>query len=364
MFSSNKRKSISSKSAISQARDNNPSTKITTTTTTKTPPPLPKREPIEEDIKPPNATVTKTTTTTTVTTVTTTTVSSNPDIDGSDPDNFDRKNLNHDPLIPQNHIKNNPISSSLKPSTSFKDTLDKKSDLPSILKPSTSYNKIPTKSSSLPIKVNQSNNDGSSNSKSDSTTSSSSSTIKPSGYSQIEDKPRRNRSSTMFNGNLISESKSSGVRGSMIGESPTRLPRKHKRTGSAPILNVTSMSLPISLTNNLNKISSTKSMTNLNEFEAKIDRETPKQYLERMMYGVSRSKLVTILTQKADAFHQSALKAYMELFEFEKVPIDLALRKLLMECNLPKETQQIDRVMEAFAKSYHESNPDLFPSAG
>ncbi|CAG8821298.1 40432_t:CDS:2, partial [Gigaspora margarita] len=37
--------------------------------------------------------------------------------------------------------------------------------------------------------------------------------------------------------------------------------------------------------------------------------------------------------------------------------------KLLMECNLPKETQQIDRVMEAFAKNYHESNPDLFPSA-
>ncbi|CAG8636871.1 24208_t:CDS:2, partial [Gigaspora margarita] len=250
MFSSNKRKSISSKSVISQTRDNNPSTKITTTTTTKTPP-LPQREPIEEDIKPSNAT----------------------------------------------------------------------NDLPSILKPSTSYNKIPTKSSSLPIKVNQSNNDESSNSKSDST----SSTIKPSGYSLIVDKPRRNRSSTIFSGTSISESKSSVVRGSMIGESPTRLPRKHKRTGSAPILNVTSMSLPMSLTNNLNKISSTKSMTNLNEFEAKIDRETPKQYLERMMYGVSRSKLVTILTQKADAFHQSALKAYMELFEFEKVPIDLAL---------------------------------------
>ncbi|CAG8519276.1 14494_t:CDS:2 [Dentiscutata heterogama] len=53
----------------------------------------------------------------------------------------------------------------------------------------------------------------------------------------------------------------------------------------------------------------------------------------------------------------------MELFEFEKVPIDLALRKLLMECNLPKETQQIDRVIEAFAKCYHETNPDLFPSA-
>jgi hypothetical protein len=35
-----------------------------------------------------------------------------------------------------------------------------------------------------------------------------------------------------------------------------------------------------------------------------------------------------------------------------------------MECHLPKETQQIDRVMEAFAKRYHESNPDLFSTSG
>ncbi|CAG8578610.1 3715_t:CDS:2 [Funneliformis mosseae] len=34
-----------------------------------------------------------------------------------------------------------------------------------------------------------------------------------------------------------------------------------------------------------------------------------------------------------------------------------------MDCHLPKETQQIDRVMEAFAKRYHECNPDLFPSS-
>ncbi|CAG8602474.1 23910_t:CDS:2 [Cetraspora pellucida] len=34
-----------------------------------------------------------------------------------------------------------------------------------------------------------------------------------------------------------------------------------------------------------------------------------------------------------------------------------------MECHLPKETQQIDRVMEAFAKRYHELNPDLFASS-
>jgi Sec7-like guanine-nucleotide exchange factor len=35
-----------------------------------------------------------------------------------------------------------------------------------------------------------------------------------------------------------------------------------------------------------------------------------------------------------------------------------------MDCHLPKETQQIDRVIEAFAKRYHECNPNLFTSSG
>lgn len=35
-----------------------------------------------------------------------------------------------------------------------------------------------------------------------------------------------------------------------------------------------------------------------------------------------------------------------------------------MEVGLPKETQQIDRVMEAFAASYTKCNPGLFVSDG
>jgi Sec7-like guanine-nucleotide exchange factor len=35
-----------------------------------------------------------------------------------------------------------------------------------------------------------------------------------------------------------------------------------------------------------------------------------------------------------------------------------------MDVYLPKETQQIDRVMEAFAQRYHECNPQLFTSSG
>ncbi|KAL0263193.1 hypothetical protein SLS55_002171 [Diplodia seriata] len=40
----------------------------------------------------------------------------------------------------------------------------------------------------------------------------------------------------------------------------------------------------------------------------------------------------------------------------------MALRKLLMEVELPKETQQIDRVLQGFADRYHECNPGIFVS--
>ncbi|CAG8660697.1 2233_t:CDS:2, partial [Cetraspora pellucida] len=348
MFSSNKRKSTSSKSAIApQVQNNIPSARTTITTTTTKAPSLnaPKQEPIADDLKLPDS-----------------------DDDSANDNNFDR-----DLLKPPNNIKESPSLSTLK--SSSKNSLDEKIILSSTSKPLATK---PIKSSSLPIKINQSNhNESSLNPKNDPIISSS---TNPPISSHVESKIRRSRSSTIHNSKISSEfnsktssesnfknpsnpkiSSESKGRGSVIGESPTKIPQKHKRTGSAPILNVPSIST--SMINNLNKITSSKSMVDLNVFEAKIDKETPKQYLDRMMYSVSRSKLVTILTQKADNFHQSALKAYMEIFEFEKVPIDLALRKLLMECSLPKETQQIDRVMEAFAKSYHESNPDLFPSA-
>jgi Sec7-like guanine-nucleotide exchange factor len=54
----------------------------------------------------------------------------------------------------------------------------------------------------------------------------------------------------------------------------------------------------------------------------------------------------------------------MERFDFICDPLDIALRRLLMDLSLPKETQQIDRVMEAFAKRYTDCNPGLFASGG
>lgn len=50
----------------------------------------------------------------------------------------------------------------------------------------------------------------------------------------------------------------------------------------------------------------------------------------------------------------------MQDFDFVNDPIDIALRKLLLGLSLPRETQQIDRVMEAFAARYNLCNPGLF----
>ena len=58
------------------------------------------------------------------------------------------------------------------------------------------------------------------------------------------------------------------------------------------------------------------------------------------------------------------LEAYMASFDFANLALDVALRKLLFELFLPPETQQIDRVMEAFAKRYHEQNLVMFSSSG
>lgn len=53
---------------------------------------------------------------------------------------------------------------------------------------------------------------------------------------------------------------------------------------------------------------------------------------------------------------------YMENFDFINDPIDIAIRKLLLGLHLPRETQQIDRVMQAFADRYNACNPALFAS--
>ncbi|QRV91146.1 Sec7 guanine nucleotide exchange factor [Ceratobasidium sp. AG-Ba] len=94
----------------------------------------------------------------------------------------------------------------------------------------------------------------------------------------------------------------------------------------------------------------------------RVDDETPEVYLNRLLEGVSKTEIAGVLASKSDEFHVAALQLYLSRFNFVFDPLDIALRRLLMDLSLPKETQQIDRVMEAFAKRYNECNPGLFVS--
>ncbi|KAF2721761.1 hypothetical protein K431DRAFT_268175 [Polychaeton citri CBS 116435] len=90
--------------------------------------------------------------------------------------------------------------------------------------------------------------------------------------------------------------------------------------------------------------------------------EAPGKYLERLEAAVSRSMIATVLSKSADAFAQAVLRSHCRRFPFFGEPIDMSLRKFLLEAELPKETQQIDRVVQAFADRYHECNPGIFQS--
>ncbi|KAL2019976.1 hypothetical protein VTK56DRAFT_8976 [Thermocarpiscus australiensis] len=88
--------------------------------------------------------------------------------------------------------------------------------------------------------------------------------------------------------------------------------------------------------------------------------DTPAKYLERLLGVASRSAVAAALCKSAEPFSQAVLRSYMRGFKFFGDPMDMALRKLLMEAELPKETQQIDRFLQAFANRYHECNPGIY----
>ncbi|KAI5288883.1 hypothetical protein KEM54_004742 [Ascosphaera aggregata] len=88
--------------------------------------------------------------------------------------------------------------------------------------------------------------------------------------------------------------------------------------------------------------------------------DTPAEYLFTLETKVPRACIATILSQSNDEFYREALRRYMNGFSFYNDPLDMSLRKMLMEVELPKETQEIDRVLQSFAERYHECNPGIF----
>lgn len=92
----------------------------------------------------------------------------------------------------------------------------------------------------------------------------------------------------------------------------------------------------------------------------KREDENPGRYLERLEDIASRSMIAASLSKHADAFHLAVLRSFMRRFGFFGDPMDMAIRKLLMSAELPKETQHIDRFLQAFANRYHECNPGIY----
>lgn len=127
-----------------------------------------------------------------------------------------------------------------------------------------------------------------------------------------------------------------------------------RSTGSAPYLGRNSTSHPNSLTVSREKLI----------IPERLDDDTPDQYLQKLEEAVNKSVVASLLSKTDDEFHVAVLKRYMGTFNFYQDPMDMALRKLLMEVELPKETQQIDRVLQAFADRYHECNPIIYSSSG
>jgi hypothetical protein len=92
--------------------------------------------------------------------------------------------------------------------------------------------------------------------------------------------------------------------------------------------------------------------------------ETAMQYLERVEELVNKTQIPTLLSKSDDEFNHNVMRSFMRKFAFFGEPLDMSVRKLLMQVDLPKETQQIDRVIQGFADRYHECNPGIFESAG
>lgn len=99
-------------------------------------------------------------------------------------------------------------------------------------------------------------------------------------------------------------------------------------------------------------------------YPAREETDTPATYLSRLEESVPKGTIGGFLSRSDEEFYKTALRKYMRGFSFFGDPIDMAIRKLLMEVELPKETQQIDRFLQAFADRYHECNPGIFASEG
>ena len=97
-------------------------------------------------------------------------------------------------------------------------------------------------------------------------------------------------------------------------------------------------------------------------YPERAEGDTPGTYLAKLEEAVNRGVIAAILCKGFDEFSKTCFRKYMRGFSYFGDSIDMAVRKMLMQVELPKETQQIDRLLQGFADRYCECNPGIFVS--
>jgi hypothetical protein len=90
------------------------------------------------------------------------------------------------------------------------------------------------------------------------------------------------------------------------------------------------------------------------------DDDTHASYVAKLLESGLDSEIPALLACAKDVFMNDCITVYMNRFDFSQQPLDIALRRFLLECELPKETQQIDRVLDAFSEQYYLANRTLW----
>jgi golgi-specific brefeldin A-resistance guanine nucleotide exchange factor 1 len=94
-----------------------------------------------------------------------------------------------------------------------------------------------------------------------------------------------------------------------------------------------------------------------------LDKDLNVQSVARFLKKSSRLSKRIVGEYIAKPSNAEALDAFVRLFDFKGKRLDEALREMLAAFRLPGEAQQIDRVMENFAKRFFESGPEEVHSA-
>ncbi|KAK2945287.1 putative Brefeldin A-inhibited guanine nucleotide-exchange protein 2 [Blattamonas nauphoetae] len=100
-------------------------------------------------------------------------------------------------------------------------------------------------------------------------------------------------------------------------------------------------------------------------YRNKICKEDPED-LAKFLYN--HSSLLSPTTfgdyfSSSDSFVGNVIKAYLSLFNFKGIPLDIAIGSILSTFRISGESQVIFRMMELFGNEYTEQNPGIFPDA-